>query len=525
MSAAPAGRFDAIVIGSGFGGSLTARALVDAGWRVLMLERGDWVPRGPRSSAPDAVGPLTPYYSTETPYRAIAGGEKDVIGAFQCVGGPSVFYGGAALRFRERDFAPCPEIAGDSGAAWPYGYDEIEPHYARAEAVLGVAGEQGADPTEPRHSTPYPQPPGALSPTARLIRDAALRLGLRPSRLPLAFNHSAGGGRTPCAACSTCDGFACAISAKNDLATAVLPDLVRRGLCLRPNSVAVRLVHEGGRVTAVDCVQREGLRTVRYEAPLFVLGAGALASPHLLLASGLDRLHPSGRAIGRYLMRHWNAVVIGLFPRRPDREAQFHKQIAIHDFYFGDPDARLPLGKLGAIQQLSTPPSALVKAYLPRLVGGAVAAALPHATGLLVMAEDQPSFANGVAIDESRRDRFGLPELRITHRYSARDEQAGGALVGRARAILREAGAWMTYVQPIRTFSHALGTVRMGLDPDTAPLDADCRLRGTENLYVVDASGFPTAGAVNPSLTIAAHALRAGARMAARARTRSVSAA
>jgi choline dehydrogenase-like flavoprotein len=511
-------RYDAIVVGSGFGGSMAACELVDAGWRVLMIERGSWVPRGPRNWSSDAVGPLTPFYSTETPYRAVAGGESDVVGSFQCVGGPSVFYGGAALRFRERDFERAPEIVGDSGAAWPYRYDEIERHYTQAERLLGVAGELGGDPTEPRHSAPYTQLPGALSPTARLIRDAALRMGLTPSRLPLALNHAARDGRAPCAACSTCDGFACAIGAKNDLATAVLPGLVRRGLRLTPDTVVVRLVTEGRRVIAVDCVERETGRRVRHHANLFVLAAGALASPHLLLASGLDRLHAGGRVIGRYLMRHANAVVIGLFPRRPDREAQFHKQVAIHDFYFGHPRVGSPAGKLGAIQQLSTPPAELVKAHLPPLVGRGVASTLPHATGLLVMAEDQPRFENGVAIDRGRLDRFGLPELRITHRYTARDEAALGALVGQARAILREAGAWVTYLQPIRTFSHALGTVRMGEDPATSALDAEYRLRGTDNLYVVDGSAFPTSGAVNPSLTIAANALRAGQGIAARDR-------
>ena len=257
---------------------------------------------------------------------------------------------------------------------------------------------------------------------------------------------------------------------------------------------------------------------MRYHARHVVLAAGALASPHLLLASGLHRQHAGGRVIGRYLTRHLNAVVIGLFPRRPDREAQFHKQLAIHDFYFGHPRVAGPAGKLGAIQQLSTPPAELVKAHLPRLVGGAVTKMLPHATGLLVMAEDQPRFENGVEVDRGRTDRFGLPELRITHRYTARDEAAAHALVGQARAILREAGARATYLQPIRTFSHALGTVRMGTDPETSALDADCRFRGTDNLYVVDGSCFPTSGAVNPSLTIAANALRAGQRIAARTR-------
>lgn len=525
MTGTDALTYDAVIIGSGFGGSLVAHELVEAGWRVLMLERGDWVPRGPHNWAPDAVGPLTDYYSTETPYRALQGGERKIVGSFNCVGGPSVFYGGATLRFRAEDFEPDPTIVHDSGAAWPYRYADVEAHYSRAERLLGVAGELGGDPTEPFHNEPYPQLPGALSPTSRLVWEAAQGLGLHPSRLPLAFNHGRRAGRAPCAACSTCDGFACAIGAKNDLATAVLPGLIRRGLRLEANTVAVRLVAEGARVTAVDCVERMSGRRVRYSGRLFVLSAGALASPHLILASGLECLNPGGGSVGRYLMRHWNAVVIGVFPRRPDRESQFHKQVAIHDFYFGHTSVERPRGKLGSIQQLATPPRELVKAHLPRLVGGAAAAALPHATGFLVMAEDQPRFDNRVEIDPLRCDRFGLPELRITHRYTARDVAAGRALVGKAKQILRAAGAWFTYVQPIRTFSHAVGTLRMGTDARSSALDADCRFRGTENLHVVDASCFPTSAGVNPSLTIAANALRVGQRLAAFARERVVAAA
>ena len=274
---ASTGDFDAVIVGSGFGGSMVAQALVDAGWRVVMLERGDWVRRGPENWAPDAVGTLTPYFSTETPYRALAGGESDVVGSFHCVGGPSVFFGGVTLRFREKDFTAAPEIAGGSGADWPITYTDLEPHYAQAEALLGVAGELGADPTEPFHSGPYPQLPAALSPISRMIRDAARQLGLHPSRLPLAFNHRRQDGRAPCAACMTCDLFACAIEAKNDLATVVLPDLLRRGLQLETNVVAVRLATEGRRITAVECLPRQGGAPVRYTGRLFILSAGALA--------------------------------------------------------------------------------------------------------------------------------------------------------------------------------------------------------------------------------------------------------
>lgn len=507
--------YDAVVIGSGFGGTLAAHELLRAGHRVALLERGGWVPRGPENWGPRAFGPMTSAYSTETPYRALAGGEKDLIGAFHCVGGPSVFYGGASLRFRAEDFENDAEIAGDSGACWPYRYADIEQWYGQAERVIGVAGELGADPTEPYHSTPYPQLPGALAPISRRIAQSARRRGLHPSRLPLAFNHGRANGRVPCAGCPTCDGFACAIGAKNDLATAVLPKLLRQRLALRPNTVAVKLVLEGRSVVAVESVDRHTRQPVRYEAGQFILAAGALASPHLLLASGLDQLNPAGRFVGRFLMRHFNTVVMGLFPGRPDTERQFHKQIVIHDYYFGHPSVERPIGKLGGIQQIVTPPAELVKQYLPRGIGALAASGLPHVTGLLAIAEDQPQATNRVDIDTRRRDVFGLPELQITHRYSQRDEKAARALIRKAKQILHAAGAVATYVQPILSFSHATGTVRQGVDPGTSPLDADCRFRGVENLHVVDASSFPTSAAVNPSLTIAANALRVGAQVAA----------
>jgi choline dehydrogenase-like flavoprotein len=116
-----------------------------------------------------------------------------------------------------------------------------------------------------------------------------------------------------------------------------------------------------------------------------------------------------------------------------------------------------------------------------------------------------------VTIDASTRDQFGLPTLRVRHAYTARDNAAASALIGQAKRILRAAGARFTWVHPIDTFSHALGTVRMGPDESTSPLDADGRYRGLDNLHVVDGSALPRSAGVNPSLTIAANALRVGA--------------
>ena len=290
----------------------------------------------------------------------------------------------------------------------------------------------------------------------------------------------------------------------------MLPPLIERGLQLVTNTVAVRLVAERGRIAAVECFDKARGEPVTYRGDTVVVAAGTLASPHLLLASGLHALNPAGHLVGRHLMRHCNGMVFGLFPRRPDPRREFHKQLAIHDFYFGDDERAAGFGKLGGIQQVMTPPPELVKAHLPWGLRTLLSPLVEHLTGLLVMAEDQPRYDNHVAVDWHHKDTFGLPQLRVTTRYSRRDERARKLLARRAKRVLRGAGAWLFHTHRIKTFSHAVGTVRAGTDPERAPLDEHCRFRGVDNLYVVDGSFMPTSAGLNPSLTIAAKALRVG---------------
>jgi choline dehydrogenase-like flavoprotein len=411
-----------------------------------MLERGDWLSRGPDNWSRDAS---------------------------------------VMLRFRREDFERCPEIAADSDAAWPFGYDVLEPAYARAEALLSVAGESGLDPTEPWRSAPYPLRPGALSPTSRRIWDAAEGLGLSPFRLPLAIDDRGG-----------------------SLATAVLPRLMHEGLALETNQMVTRLLHDGSRVTEVRSVDRLTGRPQRFRADTVILAAGAISSPLLIFASGLERLNPGRELIGRMLMHHWSASVIGLFERKEGPTERFHRQVGVHDLYFGDGE----LGRLGAIQQIE-----------PGARGRLAAPVLEHVTGLLVLAEDQPQARNGIRFDPADRDGFGLPQLHIRHEHSRRDITAGRRLVDVARSLLHRAGASATYVHETRLFLDALGTLRMGTHAHTSVLDPAGRFRGLENLYVTDASAFPTSAAVNPALTIAANALRIGAHVAELREERAVS--
>jgi choline dehydrogenase-like flavoprotein len=496
--------WDALIVGSGFGGAMAAHRLVAAGARVLMIERGDWVARGPDAWLPGASLELTPAYAKDIPYRCATGGHGKLIGGYACVGGPSVYYGCVAFRFRERDFTGDPGVVAGSGAAWPYRYDELEPYYREAEQLLRIAGDDAGDPTAPHRAAPFPFAPAPLARVTERVIDSAVALGLSPFHLPLAIDHAR------CVACRTCDTYACAIEAKNDVATTMIRPLVARGLVLETGTVAVRIEAEHGAARRVHVVRKHTGERAAIDARHVILAAGALGSAHLVLASRLDEQSPARAAVGRYLMRHANAMTFGFYADRPDGEHRFHKQIALHDWYFGDPAGGDADGftKLGGVQQMMTPPTELVRTHLPRPLR-ALAAFTEHLTGLLSIAEDQPQPTNGCSVDWSVRDAYGLPQLVIEHRYSGRDRAASSALVRRARRVLGHTGALFAYTHRVKTFSHAVGTLRMGLDAATAPLDAACRFRGVANLWVTDGSALPMSAGVNPSLTIAANALRA----------------
>ena len=246
---------DVIVIGSGFGGSLAAWPLVHAGLDVLMLERGPWVARGPDNWEPDGTLIRTPYFNGGSEFVADTLGGRELTASCSCVGGASVFYGAVSLRYREEDFLPDPEIVTDSGSEWPFGYEDLRPYYLAAERILGVAGKAGVDPTEPPRERGYVAAPTRLSEVSRRIGDGARSLGLRPFPLPLAISFRGNGAEragAACVECSTCDTFACAVGAKNDIASRVIPTLVRRGLEVRAETAVTRLACEGDRVVGVE---------------------------------------------------------------------------------------------------------------------------------------------------------------------------------------------------------------------------------------------------------------------------------
>ncbi len=479
---------DAIVIGSGFGGALAALELARAGARVTVLERGGRVHRDAADWDPRAIL-VDQRYRAGPPLlvRQLGDRRNRETAENQVVGGMSVFYGGASLRLREADFR-----------SWPFPYSELEPWYARAERELGVHGSEGTDPLDPPRSTGYPFAPVALSPPAERIAAAGRELGYRPFPLPLAINFSRDPDR--CVLCNTCDGFPCRIGAKND-AERILARAERLGVTVRPRTLVHRLLVRGGRVVAVSGSDQDDGSPLRFEAAVFVLAAGALQSPAILLRSGIG-----GDLVGRFLMRHCNAVVAGLFPFETNPEQVFHKQLCFTDFY---EDRRSLDGRAtGVIQDIYTPAppvvrtaaSPLAKLLAPDFV-------IRRLQNLLCVAEDEPDPENRVLVPEAGR-------VLVRHRYRKADQQRLAHLTGRAARILRAAGGLFTHIWRIRSFSHAVGTLRMARSSDEGPTRPDGRLHDVRNLYVADGSLLPASGGVNPSLTIAAGALRVGAKIA-----------
>lgn len=334
-------------------------------------------------------------------------------------------------------------------------------------------------------------------------------MGLHPFHLPLAINFN-NTERNQCTLCTTCDTFACAIGAKNDLDTMLLRKMSRGQLDLHANCIATKFEEIDGSIRKVHCIDRSNEKKFTLTARIFVSSAGALASPHLILNSGLEKLNPAGHIVGRYLMRHVNAIVFGIFPKVADPQYRFHKELAIMDYYFGSANIQFPRNKIGSLQQVPTPPGGLVRHEAPKPLGKLAAVGVKLLSGLLAIAEDQPQYGNFIGLDPVKNGKYEMSVPIVSHEYSKRDLASLDVLIQAAKQIMKKSGAMLNYVHHIRTFSHSAGTIRMGDDPETAPLDKYCSFRGIENLYVVDACFMPTSAAVNPSLTISANALRVG---------------
>ncbi len=491
---------DIVIVGSGMGGGTLAWALRDSGARVLLLERGDFLPAEPQNWSAEAVFVENRYKAGEQ-WRD-ASGRWFSPGVHYFVGGNTKVYGAALPRLREADFGEI-QHAGGVSPAWPVSYAELAPYYARAERLYWVHGQAEADPTDPPRSGPFPFPPMPADPYMDDVAERFRRQGLHPAPLPVGLDYRPGG---RCIRCGTCDAFPCRVLAKGDAdACAVRPALESPTVELWTDALVTSITTDssGGRVTGVE-VARSG-ESLRVEADIVVVAAGAVNSAALLLRSASGR-HPNGLAnssglVGRNYMVHTNSVLVAIDPRRRNPTI-FQKTISINDFYHAgrDPEFPFPMGNVQPVGKLQI---AMMRGAAPHVPGWALEVAASHSVDWWVMSEDLPDPANRVSVDASGA---------IVIHWRPNNLAAHDRLMWHAKSMLRRAGYPILLDQRmgIATNSHQCGTLRFGHDPATSVLDPLCRAHDLDNLYVVDASFFPSSAAVNPALTIAAQALRVG---------------
>ncbi len=490
---------DILIIGSGMGGATLAASLAPSGRRIVILERGERLADSPEARDPDAIFRRA-YFKPKEVWKDASGAEFEP-GNYAFVGGNTKFYGAVLLRYRAEDFRPLRHIGGTT-PGWPIGYDALEPFYTQAETLLRVRGDATADdPTEPPHSAPYPFPPVPDEPDIATLRQAFAAQGLHPTPLPIGIDIDAWLKRAPTA----WDAFPCTTGAKSDAESCSLVEALKyTNVTLLTGTKATRLLATGRRVTGVE-VDRNGRRET-LSATVVCLCAGAVMSSALLLASA-DADNPNGLAngsdqVGRNFMNHNLTGVVAWNPLRRNRTI-YEKTIQFNDWYLtGGPEGE-PLGNVQMLGRI-TGPILAGESGLPLWAAGHIA---DHSVHVLAMSEDLPDpnsrvlWREGVVLDWRRTN-----------------TRAHDLLVKRLKGALRRAG-WpivMARGFPKSKPSHQCGTARMGADPAASVVDANLKAHDLDNLYIVDASVLPTSAAVNPSLTIAALALRAGSHIGAR---------
>jgi choline dehydrogenase-like flavoprotein len=496
--------YDVIVIGSGAGGGTVTHALAPTGAKVLLLERGGWLPREPENWSPAAVWADGRYHNSGS--WTDQDGKSFKPKQHYYVGGNTKMYGAILFRFRERDFEQIDHVDGIS-PAWPITYTDLEPWYARAERLYHVHGERGTDPTEPPADERYPFPAISDEPRIAQLSSDLAGAGLHPFPLPngILIDESAPE-RSACVRCATCDGFPCLVNGKADAQViCVEPALRYPNVTLLTGAFVTRLETDaaGARVERV-VVERDG-QVETYSADVVVVAGGAINSAALLLRSATDR-HPEGLGnssgvVGRHLMLHNNSSLIA-FSKTPN-PTKFQKTLGINDFYFGDGEWPYPLG---AMQMLGKSDAVLIGFDVPD--AGDPADLARHSIDFWLTTEDLPLPENRVTLDANGEIRLSYTPTNLEAHQRLREKFMNLLDTIRCRDDVYENRQYVGGRLGIGGVAHQNGTIRFGTDPTTSALDLDCKLHEVDNVYVADSSFFVSSTAVNPTLTIIANALR-----------------
>jgi len=508
--------YDALVIGSGAGGGTLAYRLATAGKRVLILERGGFLPREKANWDTRAVFRENRYHTREI--WEDGGGKPLHPQTGYWVGGNTKVYGAALFRLRKEDFEVVRHRGGVS-PEWPLKYADFEPYYTRAEKLFQVHGKQGVDPTEPYRSEDYPFPPISNEPRMQEIEDGLRGLGLRPFPTPLGLKlKERNRPESRCIRCDTCDAYPCLVHAKSDADVDCIRKIMHlENVTLITHAKVLRLDTNatGTEIASVEAEIADAEnptappRRTNFSADLYVVSCGAINSAALLLRSANER-HPDGFAnrsgqVGRNLMFHEADVVLAVTAKKT--RGRYLKTVSVNDFYFGDADYPYPMGN---IQPLGSVHSEMIKSDAPRFTPLFLLRLLAErAVPWWLTTEDLPNSENRVTLSNGTiRLDYRANNLESFHRLRKTWIRALKR-IGHADQTFRF-GAYFNRRAPLGAVGHQNGTCRFGADPATSVLDLNCRAHEIANLYVVDSSFFPSCGAVNPCLTVIANALRVG---------------
>jgi choline dehydrogenase-like flavoprotein len=534
---------DFVVIGSGAAGGVLAKELSTNGFSVVVMEQGPYL--RPYQFRHDEV---ESYFAdglmgrlAEHPHSLRRSADQDAQPAFflpnlfyaKCVGGSSVHFAANYWRFRPSDFSErsmLGPIPGTTLEDWPFGYEELEPYYAKVDWEVGVSGAPG--PGDPPRSRPYPVPPMPIKSSGVLLREGARRLGLTSAPAPVAILSQPHNGRAPCIHCGLCWGQGCEVGAKSSTLASMIPVAERTGRCeIRDRSVVTRIeANEAGRVTRVVYLDRDGVEQAQ-RARAVVLAANGAETPRLLFLSESNRF-PDGLAnasglVGKNLMFNYYTDTWGRFPERLNEYKSIVATRVVMDFYETDP-ARGFYGGGGIDARASASPMLWMlfdnpmeglpawgpgfKAQLPNFAYTMSAAG--HSTSL-------PLETNTITLDPDLVDAWGRPGIRVTYMDHPDDLAFAAFLQDRAVEILEAAGATDVRrgpIAPSTIAAHLLGTCRMGTDPDASVVDPSHRAHDVPNLFICDGSSLVTGGRGQPTMTIQALAFRAADRITELAR-------